>query len=406
MAEKIILYSVLTNSYDEVPPLHGSLVQGVDCYLVTDNPGTELPSGSVWKLKVVPKEENPHRHQRRLKIRFHDMFPDADTVVYLDANLHLTKAIKHVLPLHRGGLTTGTHPVRRCTYQEAEACERLNKAPASEIRAQMDRYRKAGFPTNTGMVQTGFMIRSNTPEVREFCESWFDELSRGTVRDQLSVIFTTYKTGFRIAGVPWATVQKFTKLAKHAKNSRQYASVWYSTPYATDGNIGRAYNEFCETVPGENEWIVLRDGDCLFPTPSWGRQVEEVLKNHGDKYAIFGAVTNRIKGKHQQVDGMFDEMDFRRLVEKGFELEKEKWAQVREVNQGVAGFFMAFRKSTWKRTPFREREKTFDTLFCKDVRRAGGSIAVMEGLFLIHSYRAWSDTPLSDIKHLDVVGRR
>ncbi len=406
MAEKIVLYSVVTGNYDNVPPLHKSLAHDVDCYLGTDNPDTELPPDSAWKLKVVPKEDNAHRHQRRLKLRFHDLFPDADTVVYLDANLHLTKAIRHILPLHKGGLTTGAHPNRICTYQEAEACERLNKAPAAEIRAQMERYRKAGFPPNRGMVQTGFMIRSNTPEVRAFCEEWFGELSRGTHRDQLSVMFAAEKTGFKILQVAWPTVQRFTRLVKHAKNSRQYANIWYSTPYATDGNIGRALNEFCETVPGEQDWICLTDADALFPTPDYGRHIADVLKEHGDRYQVYGAMTNRIKSEHQRVHGLFDEMDFRKLVQAGYDLEREKWGQAHDGGSGVAGFFLCFRKSTWKKTPFRERDKTFDTQFCKDVRRAGGKIGIMSGLMLVHVYRILSPSPLTDVKHLDIVGRR
>ena len=103
----VVIYSVLTNGYDSVPPLPKALVQGAECYLVTDNPDTEIPKESAWELKIVPKEKDPHRHQRRLKLCFHELFPDADIAIYLDANIHLTHAIKHILPLHKGGLTTG-----------------------------------------------------------------------------------------------------------------------------------------------------------------------------------------------------------------------------------------------------------------------------------------------------------
>lgn len=403
--EKIILYTVITGSYDAVPPLPRSIAPDAECFLVTDDPTLEIPEDSAWRLKIVPKEDNPHRHQRRLKLLFHELFPDADTVVYMDANIRLTHALKHILPLHRGGLTTCVHPKRQCVYQEAEACEKLNKAPAAEIRKQIDSYRAEGIPVNLGMYQTGFIVRSNTLEVRNFCEAWFSELSKYSHRDQLSIMPVVHRTCFKIDGIPWNTFMRFAKITPHVKNSRQYTNIHYLTPFAPDGNIGRAYNEAINLLPGDEDWIVLRDGDTSFCTSNWGRHIEHVLRTHGDKYQVYGAVTNRIKSTHQRVGGMFDEWDLRKHWEKGSELEREKWGEVKDGGSGVAGFFMAFRKSTWKKTPFREREHTFDTLFCKDVRRAKGAIGIMTGLYIFHFYRPLSDNPVDDIKHLQVVKR-
>lgn len=403
--EKTVLYSVITGGYDTVPELPKSLVTGIDCILVTDDPKIKIPEGSAWEIKVVKKEKDPHRHQRRLKIQFHKLFPKYETVVYMDGNIQLRVALKHVIQLHRGGFTTTTHPQRKCTYDEGEACERLNKAPVELIRKQMDEYRKEGMPMNFGMVQTGFIIRSNTGEVREFCDAWHKELSKQTHRDQLSIKVVSWRTGFPIHHIAFTTFMGFATITKHASGGKKYARIWYTTPYATDGNVGREYNEFCENVPGRDDWIVIRDGDCMFLTPEWGRQIEEVLRVHGDDYQVYGAMTNRIRSPHQRVvPDLFDEADIRVHVQKAFELEKENWGKVTSGGVGVAGFFMAFRRSTWEKTPFREKQKTFDTLFCADVMRAGGKIGLMTGVYLLHEYRIWSDNPLSEIKHLDVIG--
>lgn len=404
---KIALYTVNTGGYDNCPPLPPSIVFGIDCYYVTDDPEAQVPKDSAWKIKVVEPEEDPHRHQRRLKTEFHKLFPEYDTVIYVDANIHLRVAMKHVLQLHRGGITTTTHPQRTCVYQEAEACEKLNKAPKEMIRQQMDAYRKEGIPANLGMVQTGFIIRDNTPEVRAFCEAWNREIETHTHRDQLSVTVVAHRMKMLIGRIPFPTFVGFATITKHASGGAKFANIWYSTPYATDGNIGKAYNDFCEMVPGRDDWIVLRDGDCMFTTPDWGRQIEEVLRTHGDKYQVYGAMTNRIRSLHQRVTpDMFDETNMVKLVDKGFELEKEQWGKVEDGGRGVAGFFMAFRRSTWEKAKFREREKAFDTLFCKDVVRSGGKIGLMKGLFLIHEYRMWAENPTGHTKHLDVVGHR
>lgn len=180
--------------------------------------------------------------------------------------------------------------------------------------------------------------------------------------------------------------------------------VYYSTPYAPDGNIGRALNEFCASVPGDSDWICLRDGDTMWLTPNWGRHIEEVLETHGDRYALFGAMTNRIRSVHQRVPGMFDEMDLRHHAEIAGKLEKEQWGHVIPA-RSVAGFFMCFRKDTWSKIKFRERDVAFDTLFSRGVMRSGGRIGLMQGLYILHAYRIWSESPLTDVKHLDIVGR-
>ena len=402
---KIALYTVLTNGYDDVPPLSPHKVPGIDCFLVTDDPDLEIPEGHAWQKMAVPKEDDPHRHQRRLKLRFHDLFPDYDTVIYLDANIHLTYAVKHILPFHKGGMTTCVHPHRICVYQEGEACEKLGKAPVHEIRKQMAAYRKEGIPVNAGMFQTGFIIRSNTPEVRAYCEAWHDELSEYTHRDQLSMMPVAIRRNFEIAGIRWGTFTRFARLVKHTGNSRKYSAIHYLTPYATDGNIGRALNEAISLIPSASDWVVIRDGDTSFTVNHWGKQIEHVLHTHGDKYAIYGAMTNRIRSKHQRIEGMFDEFDMREHWKTGEKLEYENYGRVKDGGTGVAGFFMAFRKSTWEKTPFRENEKTFDTLFCKDVRKAGGKIGLMTGVYIFHFYRPLSDDPANDTSHLDIVGR-
>lgn len=407
MTNKVALYTVNLGGYDSVPPLPKHLVQGIDCFYVTDDPTTEVPTDSAWKVKLVDKEEDTHRHQRRLKICFYELFPDYDTVIYFDANIHLKMSMRHVMPLHQGNFTTIVHPIRNCVFQEGEACMKLNKAPADLIQKQMAHYRRAGMPVKTGMFQTGVLFRENTKETREFCAAWWKELTKFTHRDQLSITFVAHRRKFHIRGIPFARFSSFATLTKHASGGARYSNIWYSTPYASDGNIGRAYNEFCSLVPGDNDWIVLRDGDCMFVTPNWGRQIEEVLRTHGDTYQVYGAMTNRIRSLHQRVKpDMFNETDMHKLVQKGFDLEKENWGQVSDGGSGVAGFFMAFRKSTWQKSPFREHEKAFDTLFCKDVVRKGGKIGLMTGLFLLHEYRMWSPKPMEDIAHLAVVDKQ
>lgn len=175
--------------------------------------------------------------------------------------------------------------------------------------------------------------------------------------------------------------------------------IHYLTPYATDRNIGKSYNEACDLVP-DGDWICIRDGDTMFTTPDWGRMIDHVVRMHGAEYDLFGAVTNRIGWKHQAVPGMFDMMDLKRHAEVG-SIIQSGGPQVEATNELIAGFFMLFRKETWKNNPFpedRSRARLFDMDFSMRIKRR----AVIRGLYLVHLYRLWSDNARTDVRHLQI----
>jgi len=177
--------------------------------------------------------------------------------------------------------------------------------------------------------------------------------------------------------------------------------IHYITPYSPENNIGKAYNEAIACVPSEEDWIVLRDGDTMFLTPNWGRVIEENLNQYGEEYMLFGAKTNRIGVYHHKVEDMFTNLNIRDHYEKALELELEKRNNIQKVGFDIAGFFMAFQKKTWVAVEgFPENTPVFDRIFTRKVRAINGKVGVMEGLYLFHSYRIWSDNPENDVIHL------
>src|SRR5690606_27666121 len=65
--------------------------------------------------------------------------------------------------------------------------------------------------------------------------------------------------------------------------------IWYSNPYSTQKNIGKALNEVCELVP-DDDWIGLQDGDMMYLTTDWGLQIEEALKKYGNEFSLIGCL--------------------------------------------------------------------------------------------------------------------
>ena len=122
--------------------------------------------------------------------------------------------------------------------------------------------------------------------------------------------------------------------------------IHYPTPYSTDKNIGRAYNDAISAIQGNiNDWVVLRDGDTAFLTPEWGRQIEEVAES--TDYTLLGCMTNRLRYKHQLYKGKFDsKCDMYKNFNTARKSEIEHWAEV-VPTPGIAGLFMMFQIKTW-----------------------------------------------------------
>lgn len=179
-------------------------------------------------------------------------------------------------------------------------------------------------------------------------------------------------------------------------------NIWYSNPYSTEKNIGKAYNEFCENVP-DDDWICLQDGDMMYLTPDWGLQIEQAIKLHGDNFDLIGCVTNRLGRRIQLVDeGDYENLDVRHHYEKAVRLKEMHWAEVEDItNQRfIAGLFMLFKKSLWHKVKFEENSPYFDDTFSKEVLKKGGRLGLMKGLYVFHNYRCWSDNPRTAKEHL------
>src|SRR5690606_6552830 len=118
--------------------------------------------------------------------------------------------------------------------------------------------------------------------------------------------------------------------------------IWYLTPYGTDGNIGREYNEQISLLP-DDDWICIRDGDTCFTTPDslWGVQISDIVKRHGNSFDLIVCYTNRLASPNQCFKGEFsDNGDWSYHKNTGKELFEGHYSEVVKVNHNIAGMFM------------------------------------------------------------------
>lgn len=173
--------------------------------------------------------------------------------------------------------------------------------------------------------------------------------------------------------------------------------IRYITPFALDKNIGKAYNEAISELP-DDCFVVLRDGDTMFLTPYWGKQIECII-GMNPEFSLITCMTNRIGVRDCLLYGEF--MD--KPIEEQIKLAYTCWVDHKtDVKQTLVapGMLMIFHKSLWLKHKFRENSIIFDRQFSNDVIRGGGKIGVAKGLYIFHLYRFGQENPQSYTNHL------
>jgi hypothetical protein len=176
-------------------------------------------------------------------------------------------------------------------------------------------------------------------------------------------------------------------------------NIYYFTPARGDKNLGKSYNDHCESVPNDDDWICIRDGDTMFLTPNYSRHIEDIIHNNNDRFEVIGCITNRtgmIGQLHNRT--LSEDTDIRNHMNLSFRLEELNWGVVTKYNNYLAGHFMLFKKKAWLEHRFEEgllvTKKTrtkvmtgFVDYWFSDYFRKKGTVGLAKGLYIFHLYR-------------------
>lgn len=195
---RLAVYTLLIGDYDELQTPF-VVDPGCDYFCITDNPNLK---SVFWKMIVVKNEEGLDnvRFQRKLKVMPHLFFTQYEHSLYVDASILIRGSVWEWIGRNTTGKPwlTFQHPDRDCIYQEAEACKVLQKDNSDLIDAQMARYRVEGYPEHNGLIWSAILYRRHMdPAVISLEEAWFEELLKGSRRDQLSFNYICWKNGFQ-----------------------------------------------------------------------------------------------------------------------------------------------------------------------------------------------------------------
>lgn len=218
-------YTCVTGGYDSI---HGIVESQFDkgdparcSYAIfTDqvNAPEERNGWSLYPCLYYPREDvsvaqksppaacyTPQRVSRWHKLNSHILFP-GEVTVWFDGSQVPTPRFS--LDTFREmldpsfAIASFRHPDRDCLYDELEACIRFQKDDPQEMRRQVSRYAKAGYPEKNGMVETACVVRSGDEAAAAFNRRWWQEIEQHSVRDQLGFNYTAYALGMSYGIVP------------------------------------------------------------------------------------------------------------------------------------------------------------------------------------------------------------
>jgi len=159
----------------------------------------------VWDVRIVENTEpTTRRDARKHKVLSH-LYTDTPVSVWIDGGRRINKNpipfIKQALK--KSDLLAGVHGGRDCIYDEAHKCISVNKGNTFLILAQIEKYRKEGYPRHNGMINSTVLIRRLTPAVIKFEIDWWNEIKNGCCRDQVSFNYVAWKNDFKYKYFKW-----------------------------------------------------------------------------------------------------------------------------------------------------------------------------------------------------------
>ena len=202
---KIIVYTSIFGNYDPlIEPLYVS--DRCEYWAITDQ---EVPENSVWKkynVENIPgfNELDGYHKSKFCKMFPHILFPNNEFSIWVDGNVQIVADLFPLVDRLKDDkfIATFQNPFHDCIYTEMNynICE--NNVSIDAMTEQVDFYKKEGLPKHFGMRELTIIVREHSRlECVKLMESWWEQVNRFTMRDQMSFPYIIWKNGMSIDDV-------------------------------------------------------------------------------------------------------------------------------------------------------------------------------------------------------------
>jgi hypothetical protein len=144
---------------------------------------------------------DPRRSAKWWKVKPELACPDAAITIWLDASAivlvpNLVEVMVDALGDHEALFFR--HPYWTSLTEEVAVSRKAEKYDEWPLEEQVKTYREAGMPEEGFLVHTAFIVRRNTPAVRQTDARWWEEMRQWGLQDQISL---PYVLAFNEAGL-------------------------------------------------------------------------------------------------------------------------------------------------------------------------------------------------------------
>tara|TARA_R110000824_G_scaffold151061_4_gene321938 strand:- start:81 stop:770 length:690 start_codon:yes stop_codon:yes gene_type:complete len=197
---KVVIY---TSIYGKKDTLKDPLQVNKDCDYLCFTDNKDIKS-DVWKvIYKEPTHEDPVRCAKIFKIKPHDFLKEYDLSLWVDANFliknDLTSFFAKCQYLDKADMLLFSHDQGRdCIYDEAAIISAHNKDNPEIVKAQIEKYKKDGYPSKRGLSANSIMLKKhNKHDMIDLANMWWEEVENFSRRDQLSLYYCTWKLNIK-----------------------------------------------------------------------------------------------------------------------------------------------------------------------------------------------------------------
>lgn len=156
-----------------------------------------------WEIVRQTHPSTPRRANRCVKTTLHRYV--AGPTLYVDADYQVIADPHEIVgrSLEQSCWAATLHPQRDCLFEEAAFCSRRKRLESKRPLAfQLRRYRQSGMPEHFGLWAGGILARRGDADSERFGEAWWDQIKRGSERDQVSLPYVAWRLGLMPGVIP------------------------------------------------------------------------------------------------------------------------------------------------------------------------------------------------------------
>lgn len=217
-ASSIVVYTAITGDYDSLKEQPATAIDGIDLVAFLD--ATRQIRETKWQRRILHHEfADQSRNAKIHKIRSHLYFPDKIYSLWIDGSvtINFPFPIEQLVAEYLADcdLALFRHYRRTCVYQEAGVALHRRLDDPATIRRQIEAYTREGYPANAGLSECCVLLRRHTDAIKNFNEVWWEEIRRGSRRDQLSFDYAARRCGLKYRYFPGSIEQPDSLFRRH-----------------------------------------------------------------------------------------------------------------------------------------------------------------------------------------------